>query len=99
MESLLTSWNSCAGIALRKSSVALDIKIDIMKFFFCLIPSANISQEEIEIKFQSLCEQVVLGIQNEIQSQTASSRTSVHTLGHGVCVKEELEVSCICENV
>ena len=99
MERLLTSWTSCAGTALRKSSVVIDVKIDIMKFFFCLIPFANISQEEIEKEFQSLCEQVVLGIQNAIQSNTASSKTSVHTLGHGVRVKEELEVSCICENV
>ena len=99
MKSLLTSWTSCAGIALRKSSVDIDAKIDIMRFFFCLILFANVSQDEIEMKFQSLCEQLVIGIQNAIQSHTSSSKSSVNRLGHGVCAKEELEVSCLCENV
>ena len=99
MKTLLASWISCARVALRKSSVAWDVKIDIMKMCFSLIPNAKIAQDKIEMEFQSLCEQVVSGIQHVILSHATASKASMHILGHGVCVTEELEVSCIYEYV
>ena len=95
MKTLLTSWISCASVALAKSSVDLDVKIDIMKMCFCLMQITEISQDEMEMGFQTLCEQVEVGIQNTILSYFPSSKESKHVLGHEVYVKEELEVSCL----
>lgn len=91
MKTLLTSWISFAGVALRKSSVELDVKVDVMNMCFCLIRIVKISQVEIETKLQSLCTEVEVGIQNRILTHTSSARMR-HVLGHGVNVKEELEV-------
>ena len=98
MKTLLTSWISYAGAALRKSSVELDVKVDVMNMCFCLIRITKISKVEIEMKLQSLCDQVEVGIQNIILS-SSSSKASGHVLGHGVKVKEELEVSCFYSSV
>ena len=99
MKTLLKSWISCAGSALRKSSVELDVKVDIMNMCFCLIRITKISKVEIEKTLKSLCDQVEIGIQNIILSYAPSSRTSVHILGHRVEVKKELKVSCFHSSV
>ena len=93
IKALLTSWISFAGTALRKSSVALDVKVDVMNMCFCVIGITKISQVDIETKLSSLCDQVEEGIHNEILSHTPSSKASAHVLGHRVHVKEELKVS------
>ena len=93
MKTLLTSWISFAGTALTKSSVALDVKVDVMNMCFCLIGITKISQVQIEMKLSSLCDQVEVGICNGILSHTPSSKASAHVLGHRVHVKEELKVS------
>ena len=92
MKTVLTSWISFAGIAVRKSSVALDVKVNVMNMCFCLIGITKISQHQMEMKLRSLCEQVEEGIHNEILSLTPSSKASAHVLGHRVNVKEELKV-------
>ena len=91
MKTLLMSWISFSSVALRKSSVELDVKVDVMNMCFCLIGIVKISQVEIENKLQSLCTEVEVGIQNIILAHTSSVRMR-HVLGHGVNVKEELEV-------
>ena len=93
VKALLTSWISFAVTALKKSSVALDVKFDVMNMCFCLIGITKISQVQIEMKLSSLCDQVEVGIHNEILSLTPSSKGSAHVLGHRVNVKEELKVS------
>ena len=95
MKTFLTSWISIAGTALRKSSVALDVKVDVMNMCFCLIRVMEISQVEIERKLSLLCDQLEVGIHNVILSHTPSSKTTAHVIGHGVNVKEELEVSFV----
>ena len=95
---LLKSWISCTGVSLKKSSVPLDVKVFIMNMCFCLIRIAKIPEEEIEKTFQSLCQQVKIGIKNVIQSLSPQS-VKVDALGHEVRVKEELEVSCYCRSV
>lgn len=95
---LLKSWISCTGVSLKKSSVPLDVKVFIMNMCFCLIRIAKIPEEEIEKTFQSLCQQVKIGIKNVIQSLSPLS-VKVDALGHEVRVKEELEVSCYCRSV
>ena len=93
MKTFLTSWISFAGTALRKSSVALDVKVDVMNMCFCLIRITKISQVQIEMKLSLLCDQVEVGICNTILSITPSSKASADVLGHRVHVKEELKVS------
>ena len=94
MKTLLTTWISCASVALPKTSVELDVKIDIMKMCFRLIQITNISQDEIEMTFQTLCELVEVGIQNGILQYHPLLNRLKHALGHGFFVKQELEVSC-----
>ena len=69
------------------------MKVDVMNMCFCLIGITKISQVQIEKKLSSLCDQVEVGIYNEILSHTPSSKASAHVLGHKVNVKEELKVS------
>ena len=99
MKTLLKSWILCAGAALRKSSVELDVKVDIMNMCFCLIRITKISKVEIEKTLKSLCDQVEMGIQNVILSCAPFSKPSAHLLGHRVEVKMELMVSCFHSSV
>ena len=96
MKTLLDSWDSFTSVSLRKSSVPLDVKVVVMNMYFCLIRVAKLDEPEIETIFRSLCQHVIAGIQNMIQSSHDSFGIMVEVLGLGINVKEELEVSCIC---
>ena len=96
MKTLLDSWDSFTNVSLLKSSVPLDVKIVVMNMYFCLIRIAELDEPEIETIFRSLCQRVIAGIQNIIQSSHEFSGIRVEVLGLGVNVKEELKVSCIC---
>ena len=96
MKTLLESWDTFTCVSLRKSSVPLDVKVVVMNMYFCLIRIAKLDEPKIETIFRSLCEHVITGIRNMIQSTHNSSEIRVEELGLGVDVEEELEVSCIC---
>ena len=97
MKTLMTSWHSFTGFALRSSSVDMDTKVAILNMCFCLIRIGKISAAEIETTLRQLCEEVKTGIKNMIMSSSSSRRTDV--LGLGVRFKEELLVSCTCRFV
>ena len=94
MKTLLASWCVFTGSSLRRSSVDMDVKVDILNMCFCVIRLAKISSAEIETRLQSLCEEVTTGIHNVILSSDRSSKRDI--LGLGVNVKKELHVSCLC---
>lgn len=94
MKTLLDSWCSFTGLSLQSSSVVLEVKVQVLNMCFCLIRSARNSAAEIETTLSSLCAELKCGIQNIIHSHTYAGKVDV--LGHGVKVKEELHVSCLC---
>lgn len=97
MKTMLDSWCSFTRVSLRRSSVGLEVKVFVLNMCFCFIRSARISDAETKTTLRSLCAELKSGIKNEIQASTNVG--SVDVLGHGVKVKDELQVSCLCRIV